>query len=612
MWPAQRDLELMTSVSIGIAALFHGVLCMPYSTFLSKDMPSPREMLRLPPPGSHPVFIARKLLMLGAFLQSIPPGAVEDVRGLRIKKRETMVRVVETASRLVTTNDDLIVSVEGVECIMIESMYQNNAGKLRHAWLTNRRAMMTAQTMGIHLGNLSLSHMLDLKTQERIDPEYMWLRLVTTDRYLSLMLGLPQGSVENPFATPNALEGCTPLERMERIEVVVGGRILQRNTEDLHNLEATHEIDKLLQNAANSMPAQWWLIPDAATIAGLDANAFSETIRSINQFTHYHLLAQLHLPYMLQSSADRKYDYSKITAVNASREILSRFVHFLGSNTVPIYCRGVDFLAFIASTTLCLAHIDVRRKYGKHMTGYTTVFDFLVHQRLADRGLMERTLQTMEKMAQIENDVIASKITGILRRLLAIEAAAANDGCYNARFSFKQGEQESLCGDNGSNGDGTLCITIPHLGTIKIEHGGAVRYVEVAHKSCEENAQPDSISKASHSSIGFSFESKSVPGRVGHQSTRKVSPSASSPAGRQTGDKSVHAGSQNVSSHLNFSGPAEEYPARASDQDFFELNDDPLGAEGPLLPGLAADVDDWVLQGVDTTLFDSLLEGRNS
>lgn len=357
------------------------------------------------------------------------------------------------------------------------------------------------------------------------------------------------------------------------------------------------------------MPAQWWLTPDVATIAGFDANAFSETIRIINQFIHYHLLAQLHLPYMLQSSADPKYDYSKITAVNASREILSRFVRFRGSNMIAAYCRGIDLLAFIASTTLCLAHIDVRRQYGIGMSNCATVFHFLVHQRLADRGLMERTLQSMEKMAQIDNDAIACKIASILRRLLAIEAAAANGGCYSASFSSEHGEQEFLCGGNGNDGSDTLCINIPYFGTIKIEHGGVVRYVEVAQKPCEENAWPNSASKASHSGIGFCFESKSPPNRAGQQSRREASPSATCPSGCQIGGQSVHAGWQAVPSHLDFLGPAEESQATASDKEFFSLDDNPLDAGGLLVPGLAADVDDWALQGVDMALFDSLFEG---
>ncbi|KAL9070249.1 MAG: hypothetical protein Q9157_005869 [Trypethelium eluteriae] len=572
-------------------------------------MPSQQEILRLPPPGSHPVLIARKLLLLGSFLQSIPSGAVKHPGRLDVKYREVMSHAVETASRLVTSNDDLVGSLEGIECIMIESMYQNNAGNLRRAWLTNRRAMAIAQMMGLHLGNPPAVNMLDIETQERIDPEYMWLRLVMSDRYLSLMLGLPPGSQESPFATPNALKGCAPMERMERIDVVVGGLILQRNRENLHNLEATYEIDKLLQDAAASMPPEWWLTPDANTIAGFNADAYSESIRITLQFAHFHLLAHLHLPYMLRPSADRKYDYSKITAVNASREILSRFVCFRGSNTTPAYCRGIDFLALIASTTMCLAHIDARGQYGIDTSNCMTVFHFLAHQRLGDRGLMERTLQIMEKMVQANGDAIACKIASILRRLLTIEAAAAKGSYYNASVSSQSGEQDLMSCGNGNDGVDTLCVNIPHFGTVKIEHGGGLRYGELVHGPCEEHARPRSVSKASHSGIGYCVELRSPPNCAGQERRREDTPSTASFAGHQIGNQSVHADWQAVPSNLDFMRSAEESQATTSDQGFLDLNDCPLDAERPIVPGLSAEEDDWILQGVDLALYDSLFEG---
>ena len=79
-------------------------------------------MLQLPPPGSHPVLIARKLLVLGTFLQGILPSAVQDLADQGASYRDIMSHVVDTAIRLVTTNEDLISSVEGIECIMIEAM----------------------------------------------------------------------------------------------------------------------------------------------------------------------------------------------------------------------------------------------------------------------------------------------------------------------------------------------------------------------------------------------------------------------------------------------------------------------------------------------------------
>ncbi|KAG6360741.1 hypothetical protein INS49_011807 [Diaporthe citri] len=350
--------------------------------------------------------------------------------------------------QIVTSDDELVSSLEGIECIMIEAMYHNNAGNLRHGWVTHRRAMTIAQMLGLHRGTAASATLLDVRNRGRTDPEHMWCRLIISDRYLSLMLGLPQASLENPFESPQALESCTPMERTERMESIVGGLILQRNGADLHNLVKTQEADKLLQEAAASMPPQWWVAPCVAAAAGHESEELYETtIRLMNQFTHYHLLVQLHLPYLLQPSDERKYDYSKATAVMASREILTRFVSFRGSVSVAAYCRGVDLLAFIASTVLTLVHIDARRQQRVSGSECGNALHMVAHQRLSDRGLLEQTLQCILKMAESEEDAMAYKIPIILKQLLAIEDNAAKDDSYSTTISSEPGVPESQYGD---------------------------------------------------------------------------------------------------------------------------------------------------------------------
>jgi hypothetical protein len=349
---------------------------------------------------------------------------------------------------------------------MIESMYLNNAGNLRRAWLANRRAMVMAQMMGLHGSAKSLNMFLEDQTRERIDPDYMWFRIVCSDRYLSLMLGLPQGSPEDSFARLDVLDNCMPVERMERLESVAGGLILQRNSTERTDLVATQRIDKLLQEAAETMPPGWWMGSDLAVIAGNDGKAFEEAVRFMMQFTHHHLLVQLHLPYMLlPSSIDPSYDYSKLTAANASRTIITQYISFYGSISAPAYCRGVDFIAFVASTTLCLAHIEARRRHENNLT----FFQSLQHQRLTDRGLLERLLEIMERMAEDNGDIVARKISSILRPLLDIENNSFKGGCYQICAS-EAVEQESQCVGETSEDSHELRIRIPHFGTIVIEH----------------------------------------------------------------------------------------------------------------------------------------------
>jgi hypothetical protein len=399
-WPSERNLNIILSVPVDITGCLYGLICTSY--FRTHKAPSPREMLQLPATGSDPVLVARKLLLLGSYLQAVPPGSIQSLSDLGVNHREMMSRVVETVHSVVNCNDELVASIEGIECITMESMYYNNAGNLRRAWLTMRRAMLIAQMMGLHRGT-NLSSMKTLECQPGVTPEQIWFRLVQSDRYLSLMLGLPQGAPEvSFFATAKALEDCTPVERLQRIDCVVAGRIIQRNESDINDLASTEEIDRLLYKASMSMAPQWWLIPNLAPSASNSMEVFHETMHLMAQFTHYHLVARLHLPYLLRSLTSGNYEYSKITAVNASREVLARFVAFRSSNPISSYCRGIDFLAFIASTTLCLAHIYAHH-HGLFIASDGDIGFFansLAHQRPGDRGMMERALEMCRAYGQ--------------------------------------------------------------------------------------------------------------------------------------------------------------------------------------------------------------------
>lgn len=491
-WPSQPELKRISEMKISNTfMLFHGVTCMPYSDFMCNDLPSLQDVVQPPLPGSHPVLIARRLLMLGVFLQS---GSL-----LSSELQVTMNRVVETANRLVVSNDDLASSLEGIECIMMGSMFCNNAGNLRGAWVSNRRAMTMAQVMGLHRYKATVSAnsnkdwsarppptTIDPETRNRIEPQSMWFRLVATDRYLSLILGLPQESQQDPHSV--CLESNEPkdyalIDRLERLEVVAAGLILQRNSTNIHNLEATLRVDKLLQEAAASTPAQWWLPPEPLSITGDSMEAFKETLRLMHQLTHFHLLAQLHLPYILLTSNDRKYDYSKMTAINASREILSRFVlYFDGIPECSSYCRGIDFVTFIASMTLCLAHIKghCQRHTGIMNNETTSVFQFLVHQRPQDIGFIERIMEDMEHKTARDNNPITQTIANSLSQLVAIEASVANQSSCIASLSCQIG-----CDGLESTGismhmkNDVLHIYVPYYGTIRVEREkSSRRFVE--------------------------------------------------------------------------------------------------------------------------------------
>ncbi|KAK4652203.1 hypothetical protein QC762_609050 [Podospora pseudocomata] len=475
-WPDKSVLDQISELPLQTSfmeLLFKvGGILSPNPSASSK--PSLVDTMQKPPPGAHPVLIARKAVLLGLLLQDVPASCVKPLENHAIGYRDVMSRAVERTISMVTSNDQLTDSIEGIECIMMESMYHDRAGNLRRSWSTTRRAMTMAQLMGLHRGKQAKTclNTLSSNTEANIDPEYLWSRIVQSDRYLSLVLGLPQGSSDNSFATPKVLEKCTPAEQLRRLHCVAAGYILQRN--DINDISATREIDDLLQKASAFMPPRWWLTPDfAPRTAEDDLEAPDKTLRLMSQAVHYHLLAQLHLPYLLRPASDLSCNYSRITAVTASREVITRFLTFRKGNPVSSYCHGIDFLAFIASTAMCIAHLDSHRQKVQRVLGFDAL-DFLAHQRQGDRGMLEATLEAMERMSVDGEDAIAKRIAILLRHLLFIESeAAAGVVCsYRSQSEQQAEEAEELgCGGTTTDGDNILRIHIPYLGGIVIRRG---------------------------------------------------------------------------------------------------------------------------------------------
>ncbi|KAK0662034.1 hypothetical protein QBC41DRAFT_260717 [Cercophora samala] len=474
-WPDKRVLDLISGFPLQKSLrelLFKVGGILSPSPSVSNE-PSLEDVLQQASPGTHPVLIARRVLLLGLLLQDMPISCTKNLDSLT-RCRDVMSQAVKRAISLVTSNDQLTGSVEGIECMMMESMYHDRAGNLRRSWTATRRAMTMAQLMGLHRGTSSKSCLNTLASSGKadLDSEYLWFRIVQSDRYLSLMLGLPQGSPDNSFATPKALEECMPAEQLRRLHCVAAGHILQRN--DLNDISATRGIDLLLQRASACMPPRWWLTPAFTTRAEEDeSEAPDKTLRLMSQAVHYHLLAQLHLPYLLRTPSDLSCNYSKVTAVAASREVLTRFLAFRKTNPVSSYCHGIDFLAFIASTAMCIAHLDVQSQKAQGELGINSM-EFLAHQRQSDRGILEATLEAMECMAINGEDDIAGRIANVLRHLLSFEAEAAIGGiCSYSSHSKEQAEEaEDLeCNGKMTDGDNLLKIHIPYLGRIAVRRG---------------------------------------------------------------------------------------------------------------------------------------------
>jgi hypothetical protein len=120
-----------------------------------------------------PSAIARSIMYLVVCLQQLDPSLDRNKLRLLPTIESRMERWLSTVQALVTSDDELITTMEGLECLTLQGVYHMNAGSLRRSWLASRRALSTAQLMGIHRSNSEIP-----------GGREFWHQIVRFDRYL--------------------------------------------------------------------------------------------------------------------------------------------------------------------------------------------------------------------------------------------------------------------------------------------------------------------------------------------------------------------------------------------------------------------------------------------
>ena len=579
------------------------MLTVPYNDIDRTDPQTLERLLEQPGLNVHPVLIGLYMLRIATFLQHLHPNLYKNMTGLSEPPRQMMSRLFNTAISLVNTNESLISSIEGLECVIMESLWHTNGGNLRKGLVAIRRAVTIAQLMGFHRSKSSVQCQLS-DSERRVQPRFIWFRIVCAERHLCLMLGLPQSTVDQSMASKEMLESDTPMGRLERIHCVIASRILQRNQSDPNpdDFVLTQELDGELQKAAENLPKKWWLHSNLATVLDDPETLFWDMRRLFHQLFHYNLLNQLHLPYMLRSSLSGGHEnqYSRLTCVNASREVLSRFITFRSFDRVAFWCRTMDFFSLMAAMTLLIAHLDghhrgsASRAFAQMQPQTTRSENFLMHQRPGDRAMIEQVQESMEEVSRHNGDALGARSVELLRRLLLIEAEAADglaksvDSVVSVRVPAAA-DEETVDASNEEK-SGAVCVYIPYFGTIKIARGGIISKEILTRQShAAKTASQDwiQVSEADldYNQVGASKIWSNPPVDAGCSSN---GPSTATDI--RTGELSAMTAT--VGDHSN--GTKESL-----------VRDNLLLPEEDL--PFATEIDDWAYQSVDMAFFDSLM-----
>ena len=323
---------------------------------------------------------------------------------------------------LVLSDDELAGTIDGIECVLLRAKYELNSGRIRRSWLIHKRGISLAQLAGLH--KRSTTPVKD-KLQS-LRKENLWKALYSSDRFLSLLVGLPYGPAEihsdigcdsESYAKGVKVQD-TEEHYINRLANIVG-HIIDRNQQLPSNnmLPLTFKIEAEFTELAASKTSDWW-----ECRLGPDATAEQIYSQLLPQFEHHQARTLLHLPFMLKATTDRRFEYNKRATVESAREMIVRYRMIrpalgLGS----LVCKMIDFLVFTAGMILVLNLLDIYRRGGvldhseadKDQESISAITEILQRASVETSGLVAtQAAKALEMFSGIKDHFMTGKHAG--------------------------------------------------------------------------------------------------------------------------------------------------------------------------------------------------------
>ncbi|KIW91176.1 uncharacterized protein Z519_08071 [Cladophialophora bantiana CBS 173.52] len=381
-----------------------------------------------------PLTIARTLMHFAILIQQLPPEFDTSRLQFNSPIETVLQKYLYYVADLVTSKDDFACTMEGLECLLLQSLFYINDGNLRRAWLAARRALYTAQFLGLQKSYLSCIRNSDGDGASHRANAMMWTRTVMLDRFLAPILGLPCGAGSDCFGEDGTMVPIIDfIDVFERRLCVIAGLIAARNQKDpAPGYTTTLDIDEKLEKLAKDMGDMLTKIPTLHTPHPSPADEDSFKL-VMSQIWFYQITIILHIPWMLRAFTDSKFEYSRFACLNASREHLRRYLALRDTNNTQNTARIVDFGTVIAAVTLILNRVESATR------------DTATSDGDSDMKLVSKVVESMRTVSRGPREFMARQGVEVMEALLEL----------------KNGNRDRDTSD-------TLRFTIPFFGPIVI------------------------------------------------------------------------------------------------------------------------------------------------
>jgi hypothetical protein len=352
----------------------------------------------------HSIIVARTLLHLAICISSLPPEFEPSRLSSMWNLDATMQNYVTTVISLVTSSDEQMMTLHGLETLMLLALYHMNSASLRQSWLVVRRGLSLAHLMGFQ--RIIAQEDSDPPMPAVLNAKAIWRTFVDLDRYLGLHLRLPFGADDYPV-----LEN-TDSHIIHRTKINAITREVANLDRDIspQAYSAALALDERLESSMHDVPKEFWEVPNIpSTARSPESSAVLE--RLMVQMWHFETKIFIHLPYLLRAPQDSRYEYSKVTALQASRNVLMRWFALRNANITQACCRFAEIGVFIAAVTLTLDIVIELGTKEKCEVNKTKGTDF---------AMICRLIGEMEKLANASpREKIAARSATVLKKILS-------------------------------------------------------------------------------------------------------------------------------------------------------------------------------------------------
>ncbi|KUJ13056.1 uncharacterized protein LY89DRAFT_687940 [Mollisia scopiformis] len=356
----------------------------------------------------NPAIIGCALSWIVLSLQCLPSDFDNSHLGLPMTVNDLSQHYLSNVNRLIVSDDELAVSLEGIECILLQAHFYGNIGRPRKAWAATRRGLSYATLLGLHRSSSQVPSTMSAHAKRR---ENAWWHLIDADAQLSLLLGLPNFIL--PASWDSRLHEYHEANGYyERKLPVLMNIISQRNqassTSLASLLSATSQIDLDMEELAIHLPPLL-SAHDLSTRNDLDFAALYEIV--VKHGRHYSTKVYLHLPFMLQTPSDSQFDFNRTQCLKACCEMIELYTTMRRlADGIIHFCQMVDFQAFMATVILILALLGYGPKSTRQDTNEVVKYSNLICETVGvfrrvsaepDKALAAQCLQVLEKLHSI-------------------------------------------------------------------------------------------------------------------------------------------------------------------------------------------------------------------